>query len=101
MNHLKIIFIFVFIFFLQACSNIPYKKTIEQGNLITPEMLSQLRTGMTSQQVRYIMGTPVLTHSFDLKRWDYVYSLRKTGAPTKIECITLHFSNNILQKIEN
>lgn len=65
-----------------ACSTVPrivneYKIDIQQGNVLTQDMVSQLRPGLTKDQVRYILGTPVLMDMFHANRWDYVYSLRK------------------------
>jgi outer membrane protein assembly factor BamE len=51
----------------------PYRIDIQQGNYITQEMVSQLRQGMSKEQVRYILGTPLVTDIFHGERWDYVY----------------------------
>ncbi len=65
-----------------ACTTVPrivneYKIDIQQGNVLTQDMVSQLRPGLTKDQVRFILGTPVLMDMFHANRWDYVYSLRK------------------------
>jgi len=52
----------------------PYKIEIQQGNFISQEMTSQLKEGMSKEQVRQIMGTPLLIDLFHNERWDYVYS---------------------------
>lgn len=67
---------------VSACTTVPrfineYKIDIQQGNVLTQEMVSQLRPGLTKDQVRFILGTPVLMDMFHGNRWDYVYSLRK------------------------
>lgn len=71
---------------LSACSNPvrsinAYKIDIQQGNVLTQEMVSQLRPGQTRDQVRFILGTPLLADIFHQERWDYVYSYRngRTG----------------------
>ena len=71
---------------LAACSNPirqinAYKIDIQQGNVLTQEMVAQLKPGQTREQVRYILGTPLLTDIFHRERWDYVYSYRngRTG----------------------
>ncbi len=51
-----------------------YKIDVQQGNIVSQEMLDQLRPNMTKQQVRFIMGTPLLESVFDQQRWDYYYS---------------------------
>ena len=52
----------------------PYKIEIQQGNFISQEMTSQLKEGMSKDQVRQIMGTPLLVDAFHNERWDYVYT---------------------------
>lgn len=53
-----------------------YRLTVQQGNVITQEMVDSLKPGMTHEQVAYIMGEPVIKNPFDQSRWDYVYTLR-------------------------
>jgi len=72
---------------LSGCSSVPrivneYKIDVQQGNVLTQEMVSQLKPGLTKDQVRFILGTPVLIDVFHPNRWDYVYRLQKgnTGA---------------------
>ncbi len=54
-----------------------YRMDIQQGNLLDVEQVEQLEVGMTRSQVRFLLGTPMVTDSFDAGRWDYVYSLRR------------------------
>ncbi len=51
----------------------PYRIVIQQGNFISQEMVAQLKPGMTREQVRYVLGTPLVTDIFHADRWDYVY----------------------------
>ena len=51
----------------------PYRMDIQQGNFVSQEMVSQLKPGMSKEQVRFILGTPLLTDIFHAERWDYVY----------------------------
>jgi outer membrane protein assembly factor BamE len=51
----------------------PYRMVIQQGNYVSPEMVAQLKPGMTKEQVRYVLGTPLLTDIFHADRWDYVF----------------------------
>ena len=67
---------------LAACSSVPkvvneYKIDVQQGNVLTQDMVAQLRPGLTKDQVRYVLGTPVLMDAFHNKRWDYVYHLQR------------------------
>lgn len=74
---------------LAGCAEVPkvvheYRIDIQQGNVITQEMVSQLKPGLTYEQVRFILGSPVLTDVFHKDRWDYAYRLRK-GADGSVE----------------
>jgi outer membrane protein assembly factor BamE len=74
---------------LGACSWVPrpfseYKIDIQQGNVLTQEMVGQLRPGLSKDQVRFLLGTPVLTDIFHANRWDYVYRLQK-GSTGEVE----------------
>lgn len=51
----------------------PYRMVIQQGNFISQEMVAQLKPGMTKEQVRFVLGTPLVTDIFHSDRWDYVY----------------------------
>lgn len=51
----------------------PYRMVIQQGNFISPEMVAQLKPGMTREQVRFVLGTPLVTDVFHADRWDYVF----------------------------
>lgn len=67
---------------LCACSSVPriiteYRIDVQQGNVLTQEMVSQLRPGLSRDQVRFILGTPVLMDMFHANRWDYFYWLKK------------------------
>lgn len=53
-----------------------YKIDIQQGNVVTQDMIDQLRPGMTRRQVRFIMGNPLIQDTFNTNRWDYLYSLQ-------------------------
>jgi outer membrane protein assembly factor BamE len=51
----------------------PYRMVIQQGNFISDEMIAQLKPGMTKEQVRFVLGTPLVTDIFHADRWDYVF----------------------------
>ncbi|WP_300454086.1 outer membrane protein assembly factor BamE [Accumulibacter sp.] len=67
---------------LSACSSVPrivkeYRIDVQQGNVLTQDMVSQLRPGLSMDQVRFILGTPVLVDMFHANRWDYFFWLKK------------------------
>jgi outer membrane protein assembly factor BamE len=63
---------------LSACFVRPYKYDLVQGNVITSESISLIRPGMSEDEVRYVLGSPMLHDIFHHNRWDYVY-LEKPG----------------------
>jgi outer membrane protein assembly factor BamE len=77
-----------------------YRQDIQQGNIVTQEMINKLRPGMARRQVQYIMGTPILVDVFHQDRWDYYYSMKKGGEAAVRERISLYFKDNKLTKIE-
>lgn len=76
-----------------------YKVPIQQGNLITQEMVDQLRPGMTPRQVIFVMGTPLVRDPFHQERWDYVYNYEPGGGVRGQERITVFFENDLLSHI--
>lgn len=88
-------FTFVGLLALAGCS-FPgvYKIDIQQGNVVTQDMIDQLRPGMTRRQVRFIMGNPLLTDTFHADRWDYLYSLQPGGGERQQERMTIVFNSN-------
>ncbi|MDY7218643.1 outer membrane protein assembly factor BamE [Denitrificimonas sp. JX-1] len=71
-----------------------HKIDIQQGNVVTQDMVDQLRPGMTTRQVRYIMGSPLIADTFHGNRWDYLYSIQIAGGTRKQERISLIFDEN-------
>jgi outer membrane protein assembly factor BamE len=77
-----------------------YRMTVQQGNIITEEMVDQLQLGMNKSQVRYLLGTPLLADMFHTNRWDYTYTIRRGHAPMKTERLTLFFTDDALTRID-
>ena len=71
-----------------------YKIDIQQGNVVTQDMIDQLKPGMTQRQVRFIMGNPMITDTFHAKRWDYLYSIQPGGRQRYQERVSLEFDDN-------
>ena len=57
-----------------------YRMEIQQGNFVSQEMVSQLKPGMSKEQVRFVMGTPLISDSFHADRWDYVFRRQKANS---------------------
>mgnify|MGYP003507083073 FL=1 len=73
-----------------------YRIDIAQGNIVTQEMIDQLKPGMTKRQVRFIMGTPLIIDTFEPERWDYFHSMNRRGEQETREHVTLFFENDKL-----
>jgi len=71
-----------------------YRIDIPQGNIITQEMVDQLRPGLSKRQVNFILGTPLVRDTFDQDRWDYVYSYQPGGGERAQERLTVFFDDN-------
>ena len=90
------------ILLVTGCTYFPgvYKMDVPQGNQITQEMVDQLRPGMTQSQVRYVLGTPLLTDTFNNNRWDYVFQLVKEDEVVELRQFRVFFDGNKLSRIE-
>ena len=77
-----------------------YRINVEQGNVVTEEMVEQLRPGLNRRQVRYIMGTPLIEDSFHEDRWDYRYLLRNGNELLSETQLTLWFEGEELVRAE-
>jgi outer membrane protein assembly factor BamE len=85
--------------FLSGCSSDPivnrlpfvYSISIQQGNVITQDLVDQLRVGMTRRQVQFILGSPLLTDPFHAQRWDYVY-LFEPGSDSNVKASEQHLT---------
>lgn len=86
---------------LASCGLKPYKMDIHQGNVITAEMREKLKLGMSKQQVRYVLGTPLINDAFHGNRWDYVYRHEQGGKVVEQQRLTLIFLDNSLQSIDD
>lgn len=84
---------------LVGCTLTTYKMDIQQGNVVTQEMVSKLRPGMTRSQVKFVMGTPLVSDPFHTERWDYFYEFIKGGKPKDQRRLTLIFDKDQLQKV--
>jgi outer membrane protein assembly factor BamE len=69
----------------------PYRPDIQQGNFVSKEMLAQLKPGMTRDQVRFIMGSPLLNDLFHENRWDYPFRLARGSGELTTSTVVVHF----------
>lgn len=88
---------------LTYCSylpSFPYKIDIQQGNVVTEEMVAKLKPGMTRSQVRFTLGTPLVEDVFHRDRWDYIYRIAPEGRVKKEQKLTVFFQNDRLIRIQ-
>lgn len=98
-------FRFIFLtLFLTACSPsvliTPHKTDVQQGNVVTEDMLDKIKPGMTKSQVRFVLGTPLISDAFHGDRWDYVYRFDKKGELTENRRLTVVFEGEKLKTVE-
>ena len=78
----------------------PYKVEVVQGNFVSKEQVEQLKAGMPRQQVREILGTPLLTDVFHTNRWEYVFTIRRQGVEPQQRRLTVFFNGEVLDRFE-
>jgi outer membrane protein assembly factor BamE (lipoprotein component of BamABCDE complex) len=78
----------------------PYRIDLPQGNYITREQVERVREGMTRDQVRFALGTPLLGHVFHTDRWDYVFRFMHPSGQTEQRKVTIRFENDVVSAIE-
>lgn len=89
---------------LTGCPALPgvlYRIDVQQGNVVTEEMLEKLKPGMTKSQALFVLGSPLIVDPFRDNRWDYVYLFREKGDLVEQKRITLFFDQDNLTKIED
>ena len=95
---------------LSACSNFgewpsvtdyltPHRIDVRQGNYLTQDMVAKLRPGQTKDQVRFILGSPLIEDAFHSERWDYVYRYTKGHEPTTERHFAVYFVDGKLARV--
>jgi len=79
-----------------------HKVDIQQGNIVSQEMMSQLKVGMMQDETERLMGRPMILDPFRQDRWDYIHTFKsgKSDAPRSQYRITLFFNGERLTRIE-
>lgn len=78
----------------------PYRVDIQQGNFVSKEMVAQLRPGMTRDQVRFALGTPLLNDVFHTSRWDYEFRLTKGNGELVTSRVSIFFKDDLMERFE-
>src|SRR5262245_9931596 len=86
---------------VSACNLLaPYRAEVQQGNVVTQDMIAKLQPGMTRSQVRFALGTPLVVDPFRQDRWDYVYLLMRQGEVKERRRIVVVFKDDKLVGLE-
>ena len=100
-------FIIVLLVLLAGCSYVPalpsvtpYRIDIQQGNMVTQDMVEKLQPGMSRAQVRFVLGTPLVADPFHSDRWDYVYLYNKAGTVTEKRRLVVIFKDDKFVRTE-
>ena len=79
----------------------PYRIEVVQGNFVSKEQVQALRPGMTRNQVKEILGTPLIASVFHADRWDYAFTIRRKGTPPQQRKLSVFFQNDLFLKVES
>ena len=71
-----------------------HKVSVQQGNIVSQDMVDKLQIGMTKTQVQYILGTPLVVDTFDPSRWDYYYTKVDSKNNKTEQQLSLSFDQN-------
>lgn len=78
-----------------------HKLSIQQGNYLEDDQIAKIEQGMTREQVKFLLGTPVADAPFSKDRWDYVYFYRngRTGETLRKQ-VVVHFTDDKVSRID-
>ena len=87
---------------LTACSSLvnPYRAEVVQGNFVSLEQVQALRPGMTRNQVKDILGTPLIASVFHADRWDYAFTIQRKGTQPQQRKLSVFFQNDAFYRYE-
>ncbi len=77
----------------------PYKPEIQQGNYVSPETIAQVKPGMSKEQVRFLLGTPLIVDIFHADRWDYLYWREAENGKREERRVALFFADGKLDRV--
>ena len=78
----------------------PYQVEVVQGNFVSQEQAAALQPGMTREQVRMILGTPLVSSLFHADRWDYVFTIRRKGVAQEPKHLVVFFKDGVFVRSE-
>lgn len=87
---------------LTQCTSYDFARRItQQGNILPQSKIERLRVGMSKNDVAILMGTSLMSPTFNNDRWDYAYTWRRGSNALEIRNVVLYFSGNTLTRIEH
>ena len=95
---------------MAACSSVseikvtdylsPYRIDVNQGNYLTQDMVAQLKPGQTREQVRFILGSPLIVDAFHGgDRWDYLYRFQPGVGQVQTRRLVVFFTDGKLTRV--
>jgi outer membrane protein assembly factor BamE len=87
-------------FTLSHCASYDFsRRIVEQGNMLSAEKVNKLKIGMSKNEIAVLLGTSLLSPTFNNDRWDYAYTLRKGSGSLIVQNLSLYFSHGSLKHI--
>jgi outer membrane protein assembly factor BamE len=78
----------------------PFRLDIAQGNYLTRDTVERVRPGMRRQDVRFVLGSPLLLDPFHPNRWDYIFRFQRGTGESVTRRVTIHFDGDRVERIE-
>lgn len=83
---------------MTACT--PHRMDIRQGNFLTEDTVAQVEVGMNREQVRFLLGTPMVAPMFRDERWDYRYYLESQEHPDESAYLVVWFDGDVVERLD-
>ena len=96
---MRVLLLSLLVLGLSGCQII-YKLPTRQGNVIEQRDLNKLKPGMTREQVKFVMGTPLAATPFRTDRWDYVGYYKSPRGEVIQRTVSLYFEGDQLARLE-
>jgi outer membrane protein assembly factor BamE len=90
-----------FALLLTNCASYDFsRRIVKQGNLLQQQTISRLKIGMSKEDAAILMGTSLISPTFNDDRWDYAYTSRKGANQLQVRNLVLYFKHGVLVRIE-
>ena len=82
-----------------AAGSVLYVPEVVQGNFVSREQKEYLKPGLTRQQVKEVLGTPLVASIFHEQRWDYIFTIRRQGVAPQSFSLNVWFKGDLLDRV--